>query len=78
MPDHAACTAVSHIPPAAATSSRRLQEKEKRAITDVGDGVLEGAAAVGSSFLRGFRGLVEKPLQGAQKGGLEGGWAGVL
>jgi vacuolar protein sorting-associated protein 13A/C len=46
--------------------------KQKRNITDVGDGVLEGAGAIGSSMLRGFRGLIEKPLQGAKKAGVEG------
>ena len=43
-----------------------------RSITDVGDGMLEGAGAIGSSVLRGFRGLFEKPLQGAQQEGVHG------
>lgn len=51
---------------------RPAQEKEKRSITDVGDGMLEGAGAFGSSVLRGFRGLIEKPLQGAQQAGAKG------
>lgn len=38
--------------------------------------MLEGATAFASSLGRGFRGLFEKPLQGAQQGGLEGAWRG--
>lgn len=34
--------------------------------------MLEGAGAFGSSVLRGFRGLVKEPMQGAAKGGVEG------
>lgn len=48
-----------------------------RSITDVGDGLLEGAGAFGTSLLRGIRGLVEKPLQGAKAAGLEGAVKGV-
>lgn len=45
---------------------------QRRSITDVGEGVLEGVGVLGSSFLRGFKGLVEKPLQGAQQKGVGG------
>eukprot|EP00887_Chlorella_sp_A99_P001951 scaffold18.g1951.t1 len=67
----------------AATRQERAQEqaapqaKPARAITDVGDGMLEGASALGSSLLRGLRGLVEKPLAGAQQGGVGGAVKGA-
>jgi len=48
-----------------------------RTITDVGDGFLEGAGAFGSSVLRGFRGLVEKPVEGAKTAGMEGAFKGI-
>jgi hypothetical protein len=57
--------------PAGAGSSSRT------AIEDVGEGLLEGAGAFGSSVLRGFRGLVEKPLAGAKATGVEGAVKGM-
>ena len=60
-------------PAARSAAEERAAAKEKRSIADVGDGMLEGAGALGSSVLRGFRGLIEKPLQGAARGGVEGG-----
>ncbi|KAL4527774.1 hypothetical protein Ndes2437A_g02912 [Nannochloris sp. 'desiccata'] len=53
------------------------QPSEKRSIADVSDGLLEGAGAFGSSILRGFRGIVEKPLQGAKQSGVEGAMKGI-
>jgi hypothetical protein len=53
-------------------AAEQQEAKQKRSITDVGDGMLEGAGAFGSSVLRGFRGLIEKPLQGAQQAGVQG------
>lgn len=46
-------------------------------ITDLGDGLLEGAGAFGNSVMRGFRGLIEKPLSGAKSSGVEGAVKGV-
>jgi hypothetical protein len=57
----------------AAMASRPSQRK----IADVGDGLLEGAGAFGSSLMRGVRGLVEKPLQGARATGLGGAVRGA-
>jgi hypothetical protein len=48
-----------------------------RAIADVGDGLLEGAGAFGSSVMRGFRGLVEKPVAGARRTGVQGAFRGA-
>ncbi len=42
-------------------------------VTDVGEGILEGVGVFGSSILKGFKGLVEKPVQGAKQAGVEGG-----
>lgn len=53
------------------------QQTPQRSITDVGDGLLEGAGAFGSSLLRGFKGLVEKPMQGAKQSGVEGAFRGM-
>lgn len=61
-----------HLPAMPACPCSTTAEKDKRNITDVGEGMLEGAGAIGSSMLRGFRGLIEKPLQGAQAGGAKG------
>ena len=59
------------------SSSMSSQPSTQRTITDVGDGLLEGAGAFGTSILRGFRGLVEKPLQGAKQSGVEGAMKGI-
>lgn len=48
------------------------QVARPRVITGVTGGLKEGAGALGSSFMQGFRGLVEKPMQGAALGGVEG------
>jgi vacuolar protein sorting-associated protein 13A/C len=60
-------------------SSRGLssQPSGQRSIADVSDGLLEGAGAFGSSILRGFRGIVEKPMQGAKQSGVEGAMKGI-
>ncbi|KAL4858517.1 Vacuolar protein sorting-associated protein 13C [Chlorella vulgaris] len=63
--------AVSKLATGGKSAAAEQDAKQKRNITDVGDGVLEGAGAIGSSMLRGFRGLIEKPLQGAKKAGVE-------
>ncbi len=49
------------------------EAKSKRSIADVGDGLLEGAGALGTGFLKGFKGLVSKPIQGAKQEGMQGG-----
>lgn len=60
-----------------ASSTMAPQLSSQRTITDVGDGLLEGAGAFGTSILRGFRGLVEKPMQGAKQSGVEGAMKGI-
>lgn len=49
------------------------KQASRKQITDVGDGVLEGVGALGQSFLRGFKSIVEKPVQGAKAKGVSGG-----
>lgn len=49
----------------------------QRNITDVGDGILEGASAIGKGFMKGMKGLVSKPVQGAKQGGMEGAFKGL-
>jgi len=75
--------APSSSPAAVASSSTDLkaglssQVSTQRSIADVSDGLLEGAGAFGSSILRGFRGIVEKPVQGAKQSGVEGAVKGI-
>lgn len=59
------------------SSSSSMAGFQQRTINDVGDGLLEGAGAFGSSLMRGIRGLVEKPIQGARKSGVEGAFKGI-
>jgi hypothetical protein len=66
-----------HVFPPRSAAAEQAEAKQKRAITDIGDGMLEGAGALGSSFLRGVRGLVEKPLAGARAAGVEGAVKGI-
>ena len=37
----------------------------------MGDGMVEGGAALGMGIYRGFTGLVTKPVEGAKRKGLE-------
>ena len=37
-------------------------------------GMLEGAGSLGQSVLRGFRGLISQPVQGAKAQGAVGKW----
>ena len=53
-------------------SREEPDSKRQRSIADVGDGLLEGTAAFGQGIVRGFRGLVAKPLQGAKDDGVQG------
>ncbi|KAL4443584.1 hypothetical protein ABPG75_011321 [Micractinium tetrahymenae] len=65
-------------PSASASRAREQQEaKQKRSITDVGDGMLEGVGAIGTSMLRGFKGIFERPMEGAQQAGVQGAIKGV-
>jgi vacuolar protein sorting-associated protein 13A/C len=57
--------------------SSQATAQPQRSIADVSDGLLEGAGAFGSSILRGFRGIVEKPVQGAKLSGVEGAMKGI-
>ncbi len=50
---------------------------ETKPISNFGDGFAEGAGAFGSSILRGLRGVVEKPREGARQRGFQGGFAVV-
>lgn len=45
---------------------------QERNIEGVGDGVVEGGAALGMGFYRGFTGLVSKPIEGAKSKGVGG------
>lgn len=45
---------------------------QERSIEGVGDGVVEGGAALGKGFYRGFTGLVSKPIEGAKSKGVGG------
>ncbi|KAL4447306.1 hypothetical protein ABPG77_007339, partial [Micractinium sp. CCAP 211/92] len=65
--------------PASGVSRGRDEQeaKQKRSITDVGDGMLEGVGAIGTSMLRGFKGIFERPLEGAQQAGMQGAIKGV-
>lgn len=53
------------------------QQAQQARISDVGDGLLEGVGAFGSSIFKGIKGLVEKPVQGAKRGGVEGAVKGM-
>ncbi|GAB4822342.1 hypothetical protein N2152v2_009388 [Parachlorella kessleri] len=53
------------------------KQAQRRTITDVGDGVVEGMGALGQSFMRGLQGLVKKPVQGMQQKGVGGAIVGV-
>jgi hypothetical protein len=59
------------------TSPSAAAAAGQRNITDVGDGILEGASAIGKGFLKGMKGLVSKPVQGAKQGGMEGAFKGL-
>ena len=63
----AACWPAARRPEAAAQ-----KQASRKQITDVGDGVLEGVGALGQSLVRGFRGIVSKPVQGAKEKGVGG------
>lgn len=71
----------SQLPSSKATASESraalAARPSQRKIADVGDGLLEGAGAFGSSLMRGVRGLVEKPLQGARATGIGGAVRGA-
>lgn len=60
-------------------AGREVDKPEaKRAISDVGEGMLEGVGSIGHSVLRGFKGLVSQPVQGAKKQGAVGESGRVL
>lgn len=44
------------------------QARQARAIGGVGEGLVEGGDALAQGFVRGFTGLVTKPLAGARTG----------
>ena len=45
---------------------------QERNIEGVGDGMVEGGAALGMGIYRGFTGLVTKPVEGAKTKGVGG------
>ena len=45
---------------------------QERSIEGVGDGMVEGGAALGMGIYRGFTGLVTKPVEGAKSKGVGG------
>ncbi|DBA65517.1 TPA: hypothetical protein ACH3X2_003173 [Trebouxia sp. C0005] len=51
---------------------QRAQQKQERSIEGVGDGMVEGGAALGMGIYRGFTGLVTKPVEGAKSKGVGG------
>lgn len=55
-----------------ASQRQRQEARAERQIGGVGQGLVEGGAALGQGFLRGVTGLVSKPVQGAQAGGASG------
>ncbi|KAL0043259.1 hypothetical protein WJX82_006661 [Trebouxia sp. C0006] len=56
---------------------QRAQQKQERSIEGVGDGMVEGGAALGMGIYRGFTGLVTKPVEGAKSKGVGGFFKGV-
>ena len=50
---------------------------QERNIEGVGDGMVEGGAALGMGIYRGFTGLVTKPVEGAKSKGVGGFLKGV-
>ncbi|KAL3132004.1 hypothetical protein ABBQ32_14227 [Trebouxia sp. C0010 RCD-2024] len=56
---------------------QRAQQKQERSIEGVGDGMVEGGAALGMGIYRGFTGLVTKPVEGAKSKGVGGFLKGV-
>ena len=50
---------------------------QERNIEGVGDGMVEGGAALGMGIYRGFTGLVTKPVEGAKSKGVGGFFKGV-
>ncbi|DBA67777.1 TPA: hypothetical protein ACH3X2_001211 [Trebouxia sp. C0005] len=56
---------------------QRAQQKQERSIEGVGDGMVEGRAALGMGIYRGFTGLVTNPVEGAKSKGVGGFFKGV-
>ncbi len=50
---------------------------QRAEVSNVGHGLLEGGRALGSTLFRGFTGIVTRPLEGAEQGGLGGFVTGV-
>lgn len=53
-------------------NEERQKERRDREIGGFGAGVAEGGQSLASGFRRGFTGLVNKPLKGAQQSGVGG------
>ena len=51
---------------------------QERNIEGVGDGMVEGGAALGMGIYRGFTGLVTKPVEGAKSKGVGGNLQQIL
>ena len=51
---------------------------QERNIEGVGDGMVEGGAALGMGIYRGFTGLVTKPVEGAKSKGMGGNAANLV
>ncbi|KAK9827173.1 hypothetical protein WJX74_009221 [Apatococcus lobatus] len=58
-------------------ASEQSQQRQERSIAGVGEGLKEGGGAFGRSLLSGFTGLVNKPLAGARRDGVQGFVQGV-
>lgn len=50
------------------SANERTAARQQRTIGNVGEGLAEGGDALAKGFVRGFTGLVSKPLQGARTG----------
>ena len=50
------------------SADERTAARQQRTIGNVGEGLAEGGDALAKGFVRGFTGLVSKPLQGARTG----------
>ncbi|KAH7429913.1 hypothetical protein KP509_09G071300 [Ceratopteris richardii] len=55
----------------------RQRQDTKASVEGFGDGVREGAEALGKGLLRGVTGILTKPLEGARVSGMEGFMQGV-
>ena len=63
-----ACVSTAESPSISRVCFPISQARQARAIGGVGEGLVEGGDALAQGFVRGFTGLVTKPLAGARTG----------